>query len=69
MNAKIILVTAGEYAGQIGRVISQHTYPETGLQILSVRFRVGGAWVPAKDVRPATEAEAAKWDDRLRPAA
>jgi hypothetical protein len=68
MNAKIIFVTAGELAGKVGHVITKHTYPETGLEVLSVRFRTGSAWVPAKDVRAATPAEAAQFDDRLRPA-
>ncbi|PTX98584.1 hypothetical protein [Opitutus sp. ER46] len=70
MKNQYIVATAGEFTGQTGRVLASHTYPEIGLHY-SVRFPTGSLWIPAKDVRLATNAErlAVERSLTLRPAA
>ena len=70
MKNTFVVATTGEFAGQTGRVITSHTYAETGLHY-SVRFASGSLWMAAADVRPASAAEirAAEKPRPLRPAA
>lgn len=70
MKPKFVVATAGQFAGQCGRVITSHTYQEIGLHY-SVRFPAGSAWIPVGNVRQATDAEIAapKHPHTFRPAA
>ncbi len=69
MKPKHIVATTGQFAGQVGSVITSHTYQEIGIYY-SVRFAIGSIWIAAAEVRPATEKEiATAMRSTLRPAA